>query len=98
MVGPSNELAHAAAMAVATSPADKYNPLVIYSSVGLGKTHLHHAIGHNITALGMSPVYVTTEEFTNQYISAIRAGTTEEFRFQYRHADVLLIDDIQFLS
>jgi len=98
VVGPSNELAHAAAMAVATSPADKYNPLVIYSSVGLGKTHLLHAIGHNITALGMSPVYVTTEEFTNQYISAIRAGTTEEFRFQYRHADVLLIDDIQFLS
>ncbi len=98
VVGPSNELAHAAAMAVATSPADKYNPLVIYSSVGLGKTHLLHAIGHNITKLGMSPIYITTEEFTNQYISAIRSGTTEEFRFQYRHADVLLIDDIQFLS
>ena len=57
-----------------------------------------HAIGHNIATLGLSPVYVTTEEFTNQYISAIRSGTTEEFRFQYRHADVLLIDDIQFLS
>ena len=98
VVGPSNELAHAAAMAVATSPANKYNPLLIYSSVGLGKTHLLHAIGHNIATLGLSPVYVTTEEFTNQYISAIRSGTTEEFRFQYRHADVLLIDDIQFLS
>ena len=98
VVGPSNELAHAAAMAVATGPAEKYNPLVIYSSVGLGKTHLLHAIGHNVTTLGLNPVYVTTEEFTNQYISAIRSGTTEEFRFQYRNTDVLLIDDIQFLS
>ena len=98
VVGPSNELAHAASMAVATNPAEKYNPLVIYSSVGLGKTHLLHAIGHSVTTLGLNPVYITTEEFTNQYISAIRSGTTEEFRFQYRNADVLLIDDIQFLS
>jgi len=98
VVGPSNELAHAAAMAVATNPANKFNPLIIYSSVGLGKTHLLHAIGHNVATLGLSPVYVTTEEFTNQYISAIRSGTTEEFRFRYRNTDVLLIDDIQFLS
>ena len=98
IVGPSNELAHAAAVAVASDPANKYNPLVIHSSVGLGKTHLLHAIGHSAKSLGLQATYVTTEEFTNQYISAIRTGTTEEFRFRYRHVDLLLIDDIQFLS
>ena len=97
IVGKSNELAHAAARAVADNPGNVYNPLVLYSDVGLGKTHLMHAIGHQAVSRGMSPVYLTTEEFTNEFIAAIREGTTEEFRARYRGADMLLLDDIQFL-
>lgn len=97
IVGKSNELAHAAALAVAEKPGTIYNPLLMYSDVGLGKTHLLHAIGELVRAKGLSLIYATTEEFTNDYIKAIREGKTEEFRLRYRHADVLLLDDIQFL-
>ncbi len=97
IVGKSNELAHAAALAVSERPGLTYNPLFLYSGVGLGKTHLMHAIGHRIASTGLSLIYATTEEFTNQYIRAIRDGTTEEFRSRYRSADVLLLDDVQFI-
>ena len=97
IVGKSNELAHAAARAVADNPGNVYNPLVLYSDVGLGKTHLMHAIGHQAVSSGMQPVYLTTEEFTNEFIVAIKEGTTEGFRARYRGADMLLLDDIQFL-
>ena len=97
IVGKSNDLAYAAAMAVSERPGVTYNPLFIYAGVGLGKTHLLHAIGHRIQASGLHLIYATTEEFTNEYISAIREGKTEEFRDRYRTADVLLLDDIQFI-
>ena len=97
IVGRSNELAHAAAGAVADKPGITYNPLFIYSGVGLGKTHLLHAVGHQVKAKGLGLIFTTTEEFTNEYIKAIRDGRTEEFRNRYRSADVLLLDDIQFL-
>ena len=97
IVGSSNELAHAAAAAVADNPGHVYNPLVIYSDVGLGKTHLLHAVGQRIQAKGLPLIYATTEEFTNEYIKAIREGGTEEFRDRYRGAGALLLDDIQFL-
>lgn len=97
VVGKSNELAHAAALAVVENPGATYNPLVMYSDVGLGKTHLLHAIGERMRAQGLRLIYATTEEFTNDYIKAIREGKTEEFRLRYRNADVLLLDDIQFL-
>ncbi|MDP6513602.1 MAG: chromosomal replication initiator protein DnaA [SAR202 cluster bacterium] len=97
VVGKSNELAHAAAEAVSKRPGEVYNPLVLYSAVGLGKTHLMHAIGHRAVANGLALIYATTEEFTNEYIKAIREGQSEEFRDRYRSADVLLLDDIQFL-
>lgn len=95
IVGSSNELAHAAASAVADSPGHIYNPLVIYSDVGLGKTHLLHAVGQRIQAKGLPLIYATAEEFTNEYIKAIREGKTEEFRNRYRGAGALLLDDIQ---
>ena len=97
IVGKSNELAHAAALAVSERPGLAYNPLFLYSGVGLGKTHLLHAIGHRIMAKGLSVINVTTEQFTNEYIKSIRDGKTEEFRNRYRSADVLLLDDIQFI-
>ena len=97
IVGKSNELAHAAAVAVSDNPGQVYNPLVIHSDVGLGKTHLLHAIGSRMRAKGLSLIYSTTEEFTNAYIRAIREGRTEEFRARYRSTDALLLDDIQFL-
>jgi chromosomal replication initiator protein len=97
VVGSSNELAHAAAEAVAARPGEVYNPLVMYSDVGLGKTHLMHAIGHRVLSKGLALISATTEEFTNEYIKAIREGGTEEFRDRYRSTDVLLLDDIQFL-
>ena len=97
VIGRSNELAYAAAWAVSENPGTAYNPLVIYSDVGLGKTHLLHAIGHRARSRGHGLIYATTEEFTNQYIKAIREGQTEEFRNYYRTADILLLDDIQFL-
>ena len=97
VVGKSNDLAHAAATGVAKKPGEMYNPLVMYADVGLGKTHLMQAIGHAVAERGMSLIYATTEEFTNSYIKAIREGTTEDFREHYRTADVLLLDDLQFL-
>lgn len=97
VVGKSNELAHAAADAVSKRPGVNYNPLFLYSGVGLGKTHLLHAIGHRVLEKGLSLIYTTAEEFTNSYIRAIQEGTTERFRDHYRSADVLLVDDIQFI-
>ncbi len=98
VVGPSNRLAQAASEAVAESPAEAYNPLFIYGGVGLGKTHLLHAIGHHCYQRGMQVLYVTSETFTNGLIESIRTHTTEKFREKYRTADVLLVDDIQFIA
>jgi chromosomal replication initiator protein len=98
VVGPSNRLAFSAAQAVADAPGQSYNPLFLYSGVGLGKTHLLHAIGQSCANRGMSVLYVSSEQFTNDFISAIRNRTTEEFRNRYRGVQVLLIDDVQFMS
>ena len=98
VVGVSNQLAYAAATAVAQQPGDQYNPLFIYSGVGLGKTHLLHAIASAVAQSNLHPIYVTTEQFTNAFIQAIRERKTESFRAKYRSADVLLLDDIQFLA
>ncbi|MBV8689717.1 MAG: chromosomal replication initiator protein DnaA [Candidatus Eremiobacteraeota bacterium] len=100
VVGNSNRFAHAAAQAVAVTPARAYNPLFIYGGVGLGKTHLMHAIGHRVMQENPSAniVYVSSEKFTNEFIIAIKNNQTPEFRNKYRHVDVLLIDDIQFLE
>jgi len=85
-------------MAVTETPAGDYNPLFIYGGVGLGKTHLLHAIGHICQAQGVRVLYVSSEEFTNDFIEAIRAHTTDDFRDKYRTADVLLVDDVQFIA
>ena len=98
VVGASNRLAYSAARAVADAPGRGYNPLFLYSGVGLGKTHLLHAIGHTCAAQGLSVLYATSEQFTNEFIMAIRNRTTEEFRHRYRSVQVLLMDDVQFLS
>ena len=98
IVGSSNRLAHAAARAVAERPALAYNPLFLYGGVGLGKTHLLHAIGHEVLRQGRSVRYVSSETFTNDLISAIRSQNTAQFREKYRSIDVLLIDDIQFIA
>ena len=100
VVGPTNQFAHAACKAVADAPARTYNPLFIYGGVGLGKTHLMHAIGQAITAKRKpgKVVYITSEAFTNEFIDAIQNNTLIKFRKRYRQADVLLIDDIQFLA
>ena len=98
IVGSSNRLAHAASLAVAENPSHAYNPLFIYGGVGLGKTHLLHAIGNMCHQHNLSVLYVSSEEFTNDLISAIRAHHTQDFREKYRYIDVLLIDDIQFIA
>ena len=100
VIGSSNRFAHAAAVAVAESPAKAYNPLFIYGSSGLGKTHLLHAIGHYAQTLGnaKSVRYVSTEEFTNDFINSLRDDKTQAFQRRYRDVDILLIDDIQFLE
>jgi len=98
IMGKSNQLAHAASLAVAENPGQVYNPLFFYSGVGLGKTHLLHAIGHVGEASGLNVLYVTSEKFTNEIINAIRFQKTEEFRAKYRQIDVLLVDDIQFIA
>jgi len=98
VVGSGNRLAHAACQAVAEKPARAYNPLFLYGGVGLGKTHLLHAIGNACHGRGLNVLYVSSEEFTNDMINAIRTHTTQAFREKYRSADVLLIDDIQFIA
>lgn len=98
VVGPANRLVHAASMAVAEHPAQAYNPLFIYSGVGLGKTHVLHAIGNAVQRQGKEVLYVSSEEFTNDLVGAIRNKTTNAFREKYRRVDVLLIDDIQFIA
>ena len=100
VIGASNRFAHAASLAVAELPADAYNPLFLYGGVGLGKTHLMHAIGHHIQANNPSAklLYITSEKFTTKLIDAIAKKTNEEFREQMRTVDVLMVDDIQFIS
>lgn len=100
VIGNSNRLAHAASLAVSEAPAQVYNPFFIYGGVGLGKTHLMHAIGHRIKENNpnMKVVYISSEKFTNELINSIISGNPESFRQRYRNIDVLLVDDIQFLS
>ena len=101
IVGPSNRLAHAASLAVADNPGGVYNPLFLHGGVGLGKTHLMHAIGHHAKArhgAEMRVLYLTSERFTNEMIASIRSNKMEEFRDRYRTVDILMIDDIQFIA
>ncbi len=98
VTGPSNTFAQAAAKAVAETPGPRYNPLYIYGGVGLGKTHLLHAIGHTCRTAGRQVLYTTAEAFTNELVSAIRTHTTEDLRARYRGVAVLLVDDIHFLA
>lgn len=99
VVGQSNRLAHAASLAVVDRPGNAYNPLFLYGGVGLGKTHLLHAIGHAVAATGTGDIiYVSSETFTNELIESIRQHRTDDFRLKYRNARVLLIDDVQFIA
>ena len=98
VVGPSNRLAFSAAHAVSEAPGVSYNPLFLYSGAGLGKTHLLQAMGRICAQRGMAVLYVTSEQFTNEFIAAIRSRTTEDFRKRYRSVQMLLVDDVQFLS
>jgi len=98
VVGSGNRMAHAAAMAVAEAPAERYNPLFLYGGSGLGKTHLLHAIGNYAHQRGLVCRYVTSETFTNELISAIRSNSQEAFRNRYRYVDMLLMDDVQFIA
>ncbi|SVA93382.1 uncharacterized protein METZ01_LOCUS146236, partial [marine metagenome] len=97
IVGESNQLAYAAAVAVSSTSGNSYNPLFLYGGVGLGKTHLLHAIGHASAQRGLTYLYTSSEQFTNEFITAIQTKKTSEFRDRYRSVDVLLIDDIQFI-
>ena len=100
VVGDNNRFAHAASLAVAEAPATAYNPLFLYGGVGLGKTHLMHAIGNEVlfNNKNLKVLYVTSERFTNEFIDALKSASTEKFRQKYRNIDVLLIDDIQFIA
>lgn len=100
VVGDNNRFAHAASLAVAEAPASAYNPLFLYGGVGLGKTHLMHAIGNEVLVNNRNAkvLYVTSESFTNEFINALKSASTEKFRQKYRNIDVLLIDDIQFIA
>ena len=100
VIGGFNRIASAAAKAVAEKPGNVYNPLFMYGGVGLGKTHLMHAIGHEVLKKDPTKrvLYITSERFTNELINAIRDGSTEEFRRKYRHIDLLMVDDVQFLT
>jgi len=100
VVGPTNQLAHAAAMSVSGAPATQYNPLFLYGGTGLGKTHLMQAIGHHIIKERpyLKVFYVPSEEFVNEFIHAVRTNTMSSFKIKYRNVDVLLIDDIQFIE
>lgn len=98
IVGSGNRLAHAASQAVADDPGYAYNPLFLYGGVGLGKTHLLHAIGHTALERNLTVLYVSSETFTNEIVNAILYRKTEEFRAKYRSVDVLLVDDIQFIA
>ena len=100
VIGDNNRMAHAASIAVAEAPAEAYNPLFLYGGAGLGKTHLMHAIGNEVLLNNNNAkvLYVTSEKFTNEFIDALKNASTEKFRQKYRNIDVLLIDDIQFIS
>jgi chromosomal replication initiator protein len=98
VVGQSNRLAHAASLAIVDRPGTAYNPLFLYGGVGLGKTHLLHAIGHAVSDLGNEVIYVSSETFTNELIESIRQHRTDDFRLKFRRARVLLIDDVQFIA
>lgn len=98
IVGKGNELAHAASQAVAANPGNAYNPLFIYGGVGLGKTHLLQAVGHEISKRTNKILYITCERFTNDYIHSVKNGKAKEFKDLYRNVDLLLIDDIQFMA
>src|SRR5437764_1414304 len=98
VVGQSNRLAHATSLAVVDHPGNAYNPLFLYGGVGLGKTHLLHAIGHAVVSRGADVIYVSSETFTNELIESIRQHRTDDFRLKFRSARVLLIDDVQFIA
>ncbi|HET7536406.1 MAG TPA: chromosomal replication initiator protein DnaA [Candidatus Didemnitutus sp.] len=100
VVGPNNQLAHAAALAVAQAPAQAYNPLFIHGATGLGKTHLMHAVGHSVLLRNPEAkvAYLSTEKFTNEFIHALKENALTKFRQRYRNVDVLLLDDVQFLA
>src|SRR5216683_2684198 len=98
VVGHSNRLAHAASLAIVDHPGTAYNPLFLYGGVGLGKTHLLHAIGQAVAAKGADVVYVSSETFTNELIESIRQHHTDDFRLKFRNAGVLLIGDVQFIT